>query len=676
MSTIRDKLKQISSLRKLTENQPQFVAPAAEESSHSSNHEIEEIEIEEEVPVVSAKTGESSPPAEKVTTTPEASVPSESNKNDSVPVVVEEPVVAAPGAGDSKLSAGEEDVASQYRKMLKMGMPIGAVEQKMSVDGVDKNIIDIIVASEATEEAKAENETPSVIPPIAAQPDTPVVEASQGTAGTESIDETKTAEEEKNIEINVLPIAPATGAATLAGIGTNDGSSEQEIIVDDEGVEVAENTRNEEGTGAVGVPIGTEARAPDIVATVGDVESGTQTDAGQSKRISPSKRAGKERRRKVLQCFVALICLIALGAGLPFFIPFVEDNDTFTTVQRTGGTPTDTPVSPGPTASSAPTLTASPTAATEEPTISPSEATAAPQTALPSQAPVTQVPTETQVETAIPTSIPTPSPTPIPTPFPTPIPTGRPVTASPSAAPITPSPTIMPATPAPTTAPTAAPVSPGPTAFPTTPAPTENPTLAPATPAPSLAPVTPVPTEMPFTPSPTSVPTVMPVTPAPTDAPITLAPTIMPVTPAPTDNPTAIPLVTAPPTPAPSNVPLSPFLEQLEAISGEGTFEDTSSPQYQALQFLVAEGFGNDEVDTGVLERYAALVFYYATGGDSGWYQCFRGHLNCGGSQWLDGDVCSWQYISCNGNGFVTSLNFGKWMAFAMIGALCCVREY
>jgi transcriptional antiterminator Rof (Rho-off) len=49
------------------------------------------------------------------------------------------------------LSNEEEQIASQYRKMLKMGMPQGAVMQKMSVDGVAQNIQDSVVAKSAVE---------------------------------------------------------------------------------------------------------------------------------------------------------------------------------------------------------------------------------------------------------------------------------------------------------------------------------------------------------------------------------------------------------------------------------------------------------------------------------------------------------------------------------------------
>ena len=48
----------------------------------------------------------------------------------------------------SSLPSEEEDYATKYRKMLKMGMPEGAVIQKMSVDGIAQNIQDSVIAGE------------------------------------------------------------------------------------------------------------------------------------------------------------------------------------------------------------------------------------------------------------------------------------------------------------------------------------------------------------------------------------------------------------------------------------------------------------------------------------------------------------------------------------------------
>lgn len=78
---------------------------------------------------------------------------------------------AAPAVKYSKLSPADEESANQYRKMLKMGMPEGAVQQKMLVDGIAQNIIDSVVAGEVP--APAGSVPPAAAPappPALAQP--------------------------------------------------------------------------------------------------------------------------------------------------------------------------------------------------------------------------------------------------------------------------------------------------------------------------------------------------------------------------------------------------------------------------------------------------------------------------------------------------------------------------
>ncbi|KAL3921978.1 MAG: hypothetical protein SGILL_002456 [Bacillariaceae sp.] len=63
----------------------------------------------------------------------------------------------APGevaAATSSLSQEEEEIATQYRKMMKMGMPEGAVMQKMSIDGIAQNIQDSVIAGEEPGQSK------------------------------------------------------------------------------------------------------------------------------------------------------------------------------------------------------------------------------------------------------------------------------------------------------------------------------------------------------------------------------------------------------------------------------------------------------------------------------------------------------------------------------------------
>ena len=53
-------------------------------------------------------------------------------------------------AKTSSLSAGDEEIATQYRKMMKMGMPEGAVSQKMAIDGIPQHIVQSVLSGEAS----------------------------------------------------------------------------------------------------------------------------------------------------------------------------------------------------------------------------------------------------------------------------------------------------------------------------------------------------------------------------------------------------------------------------------------------------------------------------------------------------------------------------------------------
>jgi len=55
------------------------------------------------------------------------------------------------GSGQrSSLSSGEENIAQKYRKMMKIGMPEGAVLHKMIADGVSAKIQDAVIAGESS----------------------------------------------------------------------------------------------------------------------------------------------------------------------------------------------------------------------------------------------------------------------------------------------------------------------------------------------------------------------------------------------------------------------------------------------------------------------------------------------------------------------------------------------
>merc|ERR1711957_266466 len=48
----------------------------------------------------------------------------------------------------SQLTVDDEEIATKYRKLLKMGMPDGAVIHKMSADCVAQSIQDSVIAGE------------------------------------------------------------------------------------------------------------------------------------------------------------------------------------------------------------------------------------------------------------------------------------------------------------------------------------------------------------------------------------------------------------------------------------------------------------------------------------------------------------------------------------------------
>lgn len=65
------------------------------------------------------------------------------------------------GGGASSLSPEEEKIASQYRKMMKIGMPEGALRHKMKLDGVASKIQDSVIAGEVVSSLKSDTSGPT-----------------------------------------------------------------------------------------------------------------------------------------------------------------------------------------------------------------------------------------------------------------------------------------------------------------------------------------------------------------------------------------------------------------------------------------------------------------------------------------------------------------------------------
>ena len=129
----------------------------------------------------------------------------------------------------------------------------------------------------------------------------------------------------------------------------------------------------------------------------------------------------------------------------------------------------------------------------------------------------------------------------------------------------------------------------------------------------------------------------------------------------------------SPPTPpptvgdtlSPTTTRMGQFVEEyLIPVSGEEVFQDPSTPQYQAALYMADFDDHIEELESlgELADRYAATTFYFATGGDD-WNACFLGDTSCNepdNGPWLTGDICTWRSVSCNEDGRVISIDFGK----------------
>ncbi|KAG7345456.1 RHS repeat-associated core domain containing protein [Nitzschia inconspicua] len=140
--------------------------------------------------------------------------------------------------------------------------------------------------------------------------------------------------------------------------------------------------------------------------------------------------------------------------------------------------------------------------------------------------------------------------------------------------------------------------------------------------------------------------------------------------PSPTASPGSSPSSTVPPgTPTATPTRLDDVSDQFvqfvnnyaRRISGDEPFEDPSSPQFRAAQFIADEStFGSTISSLGQLDDlYAVTVLYYSTKGD-GWTECSKEGTNCDGEPWLSPDVsnCEWNWITCNDDGRVVDVVF------------------
>ena len=97
--------------------------------------------------------------------------------------------------------------------------------------------------------------------------------------------------------------------------------------------------------------------------------------------------------------------------------------------------------------------------------------------------------------------------------------------------------------------------------------------------------------------------------------------------------------------------------EIAKSVSSQKDLQNSASPQYMAYNWLLDEDTFYNDVDSMprelVVQRYVLAVFYYATMGHQNWVAT---------TNWLQGSECldNWFGISCNDQGNVRTLKFGK----------------
>ena len=106
---------------------------------------------------------------------------------------------------------------------------------------------------------------------------------------------------------------------------------------------------------------------------------------------------------------------------------------------------------------------------------------------------------------------------------------------------------------------------------------------------------------------------------------------------------------------------LTPQQQQLseiaKSVSNQKDLQNSASPQYLAYNWLIDEDTFFHDADSMprdlVVQRYVLAVFYYATMGHQNWVNT---------TNWLQGSECfgNWFGISCNDQGNVRTLKFGK----------------
>jgi hypothetical protein len=104
------------------------------------------------------------------------------------------------------------------------------------------------------------------------------------------------------------------------------------------------------------------------------------------------------------------------------------------------------------------------------------------------------------------------------------------------------------------------------------------------------------------------------------------------------------------------------IMEKIIGVSGEGAFDDLEHPVFMGFSWLV-----NDDPmqlcpeASNLLQRYATVVLYFSTLGDS-WSMCSRvGSTPCESNSFLSAaHECNWGGITCDSVDRITRINRGE----------------
>eukprot|EP00980_Cylindrotheca_fusiformis_P031792 scaffold26981_cov157-Cylindrotheca_fusiformis.AAC.1 len=209
-----------------------------------------------------------------------ATVAGDLMKSSTKPGIVAPKPTATSEPAVSKLSAADEESATQYRKMLKMGMPEGAVQQKMLVDGIAQNIIDSVIAGEIP--------APAGSAPAAAAPAPPPAAAAPPPAPAPTV---------KYSKLSAADEETASHYRKMMKMGMPGGAIQQKMLVDG----IAQNIIDSVVAGEVPAPTGSAPAPPPTHAAAPAPPPAPAQPAVKYSSLSPADEETATKYRKMLK---------------------------------------------------------------------------------------------------------------------------------------------------------------------------------------------------------------------------------------------------------------------------------------------------------------------------------------------------------------------------------------